>query len=160
VDFPALFADFGGKRFTLLWRGSRDGFRARDSPGRGDADPGHVGAYFRGLHAGGVGAKQLQLDGRSESESFRFTLKNPHNLPARKFALKAEKRDRAAHRYPEWGPYFSDLHVFDNCHANSESYSSLGDSYANDTGLDGRKVLKGSQFFTVKEIEVFEICNQ
>jgi hypothetical protein len=23
--FPALFAEFRGKRFTLLWRGSRDG---------------------------------------------------------------------------------------------------------------------------------------
>jgi hypothetical protein len=30
VDFPALFTEFGGKRFTLLWRGSRDGFGARD----------------------------------------------------------------------------------------------------------------------------------
>jgi hypothetical protein len=25
ADFPALFAEFGGKQFTLLWRGSRDG---------------------------------------------------------------------------------------------------------------------------------------
>jgi hypothetical protein len=24
-----MVADFGGKRFTLLWRGSRDGFGAR-----------------------------------------------------------------------------------------------------------------------------------
>jgi hypothetical protein len=30
ADFLALFAEFGGKRFTLLWRGSRDCFRARD----------------------------------------------------------------------------------------------------------------------------------
>jgi hypothetical protein len=30
ADFPALFAEFRGKRFTLLWRGSRDGFGARD----------------------------------------------------------------------------------------------------------------------------------
>jgi hypothetical protein len=30
VGFPAPFAEFGGKRFTLLWRGSRDGFSARD----------------------------------------------------------------------------------------------------------------------------------
>jgi hypothetical protein len=26
ADFPALFAEFSGKRFTLLWRGSGDGF--------------------------------------------------------------------------------------------------------------------------------------
>jgi hypothetical protein len=30
ADFPALFAEFRGKRFMLLWRGSRDGFRADD----------------------------------------------------------------------------------------------------------------------------------
>jgi hypothetical protein len=26
-------------------------------------------------------------------KSFLFTLKNPHNFPARRFALKAEKKD-------------------------------------------------------------------
>jgi hypothetical protein len=34
--FPPLFAEFGGKRFTLLWRRSRDGFSARDFHGRCD----------------------------------------------------------------------------------------------------------------------------
>jgi hypothetical protein len=29
ADFAALFAEFRGKRFTLLWRGSRNGFSAR-----------------------------------------------------------------------------------------------------------------------------------
>jgi hypothetical protein len=27
--------------------------------------------------------------------SFLFTLKNPHNVPARRFALKAEKKNKA-----------------------------------------------------------------
>jgi hypothetical protein len=30
ADCLAFFAEFRGKRFTLLWRGSRDGFGARD----------------------------------------------------------------------------------------------------------------------------------
>jgi hypothetical protein len=30
ADFPALFAKFGGKHFTLLWCGSSDGFGARN----------------------------------------------------------------------------------------------------------------------------------
>jgi hypothetical protein len=30
ADFPALFAEFRGKRFMLLWRGSRDGFGPRN----------------------------------------------------------------------------------------------------------------------------------
>jgi hypothetical protein len=36
ADFPALFAEFRGKRFTLLWCGSRDGFGVRDFHGRCD----------------------------------------------------------------------------------------------------------------------------
>jgi hypothetical protein len=36
ADFPALFAEFGGKRFALLWRRSRDGISARDFHGRCD----------------------------------------------------------------------------------------------------------------------------
>jgi hypothetical protein len=33
---PALFAEFRGKRFTLLWRGSRDGFLAQNFHDRCD----------------------------------------------------------------------------------------------------------------------------
>jgi hypothetical protein len=36
ADFPALFPEFRGKRFTLLWRGSRNGFRAWDFHDRCD----------------------------------------------------------------------------------------------------------------------------
>jgi hypothetical protein len=34
---PGLFAEFVGKRFTLLWRGSRDGFGACDFHDRCDS---------------------------------------------------------------------------------------------------------------------------
>jgi hypothetical protein len=35
-DFPEIFAEFRGKQFTLLWRGSRDGFGAFDFHSRCD----------------------------------------------------------------------------------------------------------------------------
>jgi hypothetical protein len=35
-DFPAIFAEFRGKRFSLLWRGCRDGFGASQFHGRCD----------------------------------------------------------------------------------------------------------------------------
>jgi hypothetical protein len=35
-DFPEIFAEFAEKRFSILWRGSRDGFRARDFHSRCD----------------------------------------------------------------------------------------------------------------------------
>jgi hypothetical protein len=37
--FPEIFADFRGKRFEILWRGSRDGFKAKEFHVRCD---GHV----------------------------------------------------------------------------------------------------------------------
>jgi hypothetical protein len=36
ADFLALFAEFRRKRFSLLWRGSRNGFRAHHSHRRCD----------------------------------------------------------------------------------------------------------------------------
>jgi hypothetical protein len=90
--------------------------------------------------------------------SFVFTLKNPHNIPARRFALRAEKKRRAIRCDYEWGPHFGgDIGVSDECNANTRSFTFLGYIYTNDTGLDGMTVFTGSQGFRVKEIQVFEI---
>jgi hypothetical protein len=98
-------------------------------------------------------------------KSFLFTLKNPHNIPARRFALKAKRKHLAIDCDSGWGPCFGgflgfcDMVVSDNCNANTDSYTSLGYSYTNDTGLDGDVVFTGSLKFRVKEIEVFEITD-
>jgi hypothetical protein len=49
--------------------------------------------------------------------------------------------------------------VSDNCNANIRSYTSLGNSYINDTALDRFALFAGSYYFRVKEIEVFEITD-
>jgi hypothetical protein len=93
-------------------------------------------------------------------QSFLFTLKNPHNLPARKFALKAEKKNKAIDCDSSMGPRFGDdIWVLDNCNENASSWNYLGHSYANDTGLDGRTLLSFLHWFTVKEDEVFKITD-
>jgi hypothetical protein len=94
-------------------------------------------------------------------KSFLFTLKNPHNTCPRKFALKAEEKQMAIKCDSDVGPCFGDgeVEISDNCNANTDSYTSLGYSYINDTGLDGDSVFTGSGDFTVKEIEVFEITD-
>jgi hypothetical protein len=89
--------------------------------------------------------------------SFLFTLQNPHNIPARRFALKAEEKWRAIWCISDGGPYFGHLAVSDTCNANTSSWTSLGTVYTNDTGLDGITVFTGSKHFHAKEIEVFEI---
>jgi hypothetical protein len=85
--------------------------------------------------------------------------KNPHNFPARRFALKAEEKDKAIYCWSDYGPHFSDIGVSDNCNANSDSRTRFfGKTYNNDTGLDGETFFTGSRYFQVKEIEVFEIA--
>jgi hypothetical protein len=97
------------------------------------------------------------LKADDSQKSFLFTLKNPHNIQARRFALKAEKKHQAIMCNSERCPHFRDIAVCENCNANTRSYTSLGNSYTNDTGLDDEIVFTGSWKFQVKEIEVFEI---
>jgi hypothetical protein len=91
-------------------------------------------------------------------KSFLFTLKNPHNIPARRFALKDDWKHQAICCDSKRGPCLgSDLVVLNSCDTNTHSSTFLGSSYINDTRLDGRVVLTDSEHFQVKEIEVFEI---
>jgi calcineurin-like phosphoesterase len=92
--------------------------------------------------------------------SFVFTLKNPHNIPARRFALKAEQKWRAITYYYDsrWGPCIGGhTGVPTNCNASTASVTSLGTASTNDIGLPGTKVFTGSSSFQVQEIEVFKI---
>jgi hypothetical protein len=96
--------------------------------------------------------------------SFLFTLKNPYNIPARKFTLKPESKDRAIKCTPEMCPHFCDFGISDNCNANLRSNTSryieqFGLTYNIDTEIDGRLLFTGSTRFQVKEIEVFEITD-
>jgi hypothetical protein len=94
-------------------------------------------------------------------QSFVFTLKNPHNIPARRFALKSEMKHQAIYcssrRGPSFGYDLSDIAVCDDCNANTHSFTFLGHIYTNDTGLNNDIVFTGSKDFQVEEIEVFEI---
>jgi hypothetical protein len=164
-DFPEIFADFGGKQFSLLWRGGRDGFGVRDFHDRCD---GHANTLTliedtNGNIFGGFTPLKcescLKWKADASLKSFLFTLKNPRNIPARKFALKAEKKEKAIYCDSKLGPCFNDIIISDNCNANTNSVISFGFSYTNDTGLDGRTFFTGSRYFRVNEIEVFAIMD-
>jgi hypothetical protein len=163
-DFPMLFADFKKKQYTLLWRRSRDGFGARVFHRRCDGHPNTLtvildtdGNSFGGFTPVEWDSSSVRKADRS-LKSFLFTLKNPHNIRARIFALKAEEKDNALFCDSDRGPGFCDIGVLGNSNANTLSFTScFGHSYTNDTGLDGKTVFTGSEFFQVREIEVFEI---
>jgi hypothetical protein len=166
-ELPAIFAEFRGKHFKLLWRGSRNGFKAFQFHGRCDAHANTLTVLLdtEGNIFGGFtpveweSPPQAKYKADDSEKSFLFTLKNPHNIAPRRFALKATEKQRAVCSNSEWGPYFRDVRVSDNCNANTSSSASLGDVYTNDTGLNEDTVFTGSKNFQVKEIEVFEITD-
>jgi hypothetical protein len=107
--FPEIFAEFRGKRFEILWRGSRDGFKAKEFHRRceGHANTLTVILDTKGNIFGGF--TPVEWESRPSSywkaddslKSFLFTLKNPHNIPAMRFALKPEKRAAQSIVIPE-----------------------------------------------------------
>jgi hypothetical protein len=98
---PPLFAELGGKRVTLLWRGSGDGFGVRDFHERCDGRANTL--TFTERTAGNIfgGLTPVEWDSSDRwtpdpsLKGFLFTLKNPQNFPEKKFALKAAMKDRA-----------------------------------------------------------------
>jgi hypothetical protein len=164
--FPKIFEEFRGKRVSLLWRGSRDGFKAQEFHRRCDGHSNTLTVILdtEGNIFGGFTPVKWESPKEAENKtddslkSFLFTLKNPHNIPARRFALKAENKREAICCYSFRGPFFRDICVYDNCNTNTDSNSMVGFSYTNDTGLSNHIVLAGSLKFQVKEIEVFEIA--
>jgi hypothetical protein len=162
-DFPEIFAEFRAKRFSLLWRGSRDGFSAGEFHGRCDGHANTLTVILdtNGNVFGGFTPVEWQshkcFKANNSLRSFLFTLKNPHNILARRFGLKAEDKDRAIRCNSKLGPVFGDIAVSHNCNANTESFTVLGTAYTNDTGLDGSTVFTGSFRFQMMEIEVLEI---
>jgi NAD+--asparagine ADP-ribosyltransferase len=92
-------------------------------------------------------------------KTFLFTLKIRHKIPARKFALKAEKKHKAIWCDSESGPWFFGMRVSDNCNIKTESWTSLREAYTNDTGVDDMEFFTGSAEFQVNEIEVFKITD-
>jgi hypothetical protein len=171
---PEIFAEFRKKQIYLLWRGSRDGFGSKEFHRRCDGHTNTLtvildteGNIFGGFTP--VGWESRVWNGKHENESncwkaddslksFLFTLKNPHNVSARRFALKAESKHLAIYCDSKWSPHFRDIGVSDDCNTNTESWTSLGETYTNDTGLDEDIVFTGSENFQVTEIEVFEIA--
>jgi hypothetical protein len=178
-EYPQLFDEFRAKRFNLLWRGSRDGFTAGEFHRRCDGRANTLtlivdtnGNVFGGFTPvewesrvwnGKSGEENNTWKGDDSGRSFLFTLRNPHGVPPRKFALRAERKQQAISCNSDEGPVFGGgIGVSDNCNANRDSFTWIGTRwgdrvYANDTTFES--FLTGAEYFTVKEINVFEIAD-
>jgi hypothetical protein len=166
-DFPDIFSKFRTKRFTLLWRGSRDTFQAKNFHWRCNRHANTMmvildtkGNIFGGFTPVQWESKLVKDKGDPSGESFLFTLTNPHQLPPRTFALTREKEHVAIQCMSDWGPNFHEIGISNLSNENDESFAYFDgseDSYINDSNVDGRTLFTGSEQFRVKEIEVYEI---
>jgi hypothetical protein len=164
MQTPPILSHFRRRGIHLLYRGSRDGFDAEAFHRRCDGHPNTVTLIASTNDCIFGGYTPLVWRSRNMSppdpsrDSFLFTIKNPYNLPAQIF--KQQRQDCAIRDYGRCGPCFGsgyDLYVGENCQTTNGCWSKLGETYSNVTGILGNRVLTGAEFFTVKDIEVFEV---
>jgi hypothetical protein len=136
-DFPEIFEEFQGQHFTMLWRDSRHGFEYSAFHDRCDNHTntltfildtdGNIFGGFTPVKWESVfwNRKYGTNDNRKKTDeslkSFLFTVKNPHNIPARRFPLKPEKKYQAicCHSGRKCFGYGSDLVVSDHSEAST-----------------------------------------
>jgi hypothetical protein len=163
-DFPAIFSELGQKQWTLLYRGTEDGFGSSDFHRKCDSHSNTITIILttKGFIFGGftpvVWDSSNAYKPDSTQTSFLFSLKNPHTSEAKKFPMKSSSN--AIYCSSLCGPTFGsrcDMSVQDRCNESTDNYTALGGAYVNDTGIDGKQIFTGECNFTVKEIEVFYI---
>ena len=166
-----LFEWCKSKDFELLYRGTRDGFKAKDfhrtCDGKGKTlvlIKNICGHIFGGFATSNWESFSFIAHGEAPG-SFIFTLSNMYGIQPTKFPLKKEKDDRAIFCTDTFGPIFGNGHdilVKSDCDKSAASWVGFGgqyDSYRDTTG-------KGSSIFTsststgnfqAREIEVFKV---
>jgi hypothetical protein len=153
---------FQAKSFSLLWRGTRDGFAASTFHSLCD-NKGSTLTVVKattGYIAGGYASVSWACRGGyvDDSTAFLFTLTNPSNMPLK---LAVTYSYRALYDNPSSGPTFDwDLWITDasntiaNSYMRTDSYVAPNGNYGFNSGL----FTMGSAYFQVAEIEVFLVA--
>ena len=158
-------------KFTLLYRGSRDGFSARDFHSKCDGHantltlikPVNSPNIFGGFTScawESIAGKNFKS--KSDPNAFLFSLVNKDNRPL-KMKVRLDQIRYAVHFNSTYGPIFggnsSDIEINDYCDVNSLSHSDLGCSYSHPQyprgSNEAKTFLAGSHNFQVSEIEVY-----
>ncbi len=171
---PTLIALTGLKAhsFSLLWRGSRDGFEAstfhRLCDGKGKTltviknTDGFIFGGFTSVPWSTPTEEELVHYSLSKADrtAFVFSLTNPSDMPL-KLKITEPPQNAVFHR-PDWGPCFGDLMVRDlsDTHRNN-SMEPEGFESPNGHALysEGGKIFMGGEdgSFQTLEIEVFRV---
>jgi hypothetical protein len=161
---PPPLKQFSSHKWTLLYRGSRDGFQGANFHSKCDGQSPTVTVILTTKNFIFGGFTPIAWDSSNSfktdnsQQSFLFGVKDSRNSDPRSFPLV--NSSHAICCGSSSGPTFGgghDIHVADRCNEDTKSYTYLGNSYRNDTGLNGNQVFTGEYNFQVKEIEVFSI---
>jgi hypothetical protein len=153
-----------GVRLELLYRASRDGFKAADFHRLCD-NKGATVTVIRsneGYVFGGYADQSWNSSSHVASTSaFLFSLVRPSSSVAVKLPLNGKKTQYAMCCRSSYGPSFGggcDIYVADSANTNSNSYTNLGTSYALPSGIeDGETFFTGANYFQVSEVEVYRV---
>jgi hypothetical protein len=89
--FPFQYSSCGySNSFSKSLKPAKAFFSARRKPG---FTP--VKGTFRWIHSAKVESRNEKYESAASLKGSLFGLKNPHNIPARRFALKVEEHDTA-----------------------------------------------------------------
>ena len=161
--------DLNGRKWSLLYRGSRDGFGASDFHSRCDNKPNTVtivksisGNIFGGFSSA-KWSSPVNETWQFDNSAFIFSLVNKENRPLI-FEQSSINKKNSIGSMKNRGPIFgggNDICISDCANANKNSYSNLGVTYTHPQYSYGseraKTILAGSINFQVQEIEVFQM---
>ena len=152
-------------KWSLLYRGTRDGFGSRDFHSRCD---GHANTLtiFKAKESKFIfgGYKTVSWNScsqwKSDRNNFIFSLINKDNKPL-KMKIDPNQHKHAIRCDPKYGPKFGyDICIGNDANTTMDSYSNLGYSYRHPQYAHGtneaQSFLAGSYEFQLDEIEVYQ----
>jgi hypothetical protein len=152
-------------KWSLLYRGTRDGFHSKDFHSKCD---GHSNTLTilraKGsshIFGGYTEAKwDCSNEWKSDANAFIFSLTNKDNQPL-KMKIDPYEHDEAIYCGFECGPTFGeDIRISNNSNTTMNCFSNLGFTYSHPQYEKGtneaQTFLSGSMFFQLDEIEVYQ----
>jgi hypothetical protein len=148
-------------KWTLLYRGTRDGFGAANFHSKCDGKnntlvilKAHDTSYIFG---GFTSINWNSSSGhKSDPNAFLFSLTNKNNQPCK---IRQINTNKSIYCNSAYGPAFGgghDIRIANNANTAQGSYSNLGVSYQHPQPSQGHSYLAGSYQFNLSEIEVYQ----
>jgi hypothetical protein len=153
--------EFSSKdKWTLLYRGTRDGFDAANFHSKCDDHnntltilKAHGTSYIFGGFTTVTWESSHQF--KADPNAFLFSLTNKDNQPSK---MRQIKTDFSIYCNSGYGPTFglNDILICNNANTTAGSLSNLGYSYQHPQPSQGQSYLAGSNPFQLSEIEVYQ----